>query len=82
MSNSFYASRRGNMRYNVNVEQGEKPCRRVDYRDRSGRLVFRVWSYESDGQADQLMYSANHGIQASPLKAPDSFLNFNPLSES
>lgn len=82
MSNSFYAARRGNMRYNVNLEQGEKSCRRVDYRDRSGRLLFRVWSYESDGHADQLMYSANDGLQAPAIKAPESFLNFNSFSQS
>lgn len=82
MSNSFYASRRGNMRFNVNYEQGEKPCRRVDYRDRSGHLIFRVWSYESDGHADQLMYSSLDGLETPVLRAPDSFLNFNPVSES
>ncbi len=82
MSNSFYASRRGNMRYNVSFEQGEKTCRRVDYRDRSGRLIFRVWSYESDGQTDQLMFSALEGSETGVMRAPDSFLNFHPLSES
>ena len=81
MSNSFYASRRSNMRFNVSYEQGEKPCRRVDYRDRSGRLVFRVWSYESDGQADQLMYSALDAAEP-VMRTPESFLNFYPLSES
>lgn len=70
------------MRYNVNFEQGEKPCRRVDYRDRSGRLIFRVWSFESDGHSDQLMYSAVDGAESGVLRAPESFLNYHPLSES
>lgn len=82
MSNSLHGYRHGQYRYSVMLEQGEKSCRRVDYRDRQGRLMFRVWSYESDGQADQIMYSALEGAEMGILKTPDSFLNFTPASES
>lgn len=75
MSNSVYASRRGNLQYNVNFGSGEKSCRRVDYRDHMGRLVRRVWSYESDGQIDQLTYSAVDGVESGVICAPQSFMD-------
>lgn len=54
----------------------------MDYRDRLGRLIFRVWSYETDGHADQLTYSASDGYEPQALIHNDALSGLSPVSQS